>query len=43
MEEFKTELHAHTAETSNCGVATAKALVEGYIGAGYKTVVITDH
>lgn len=43
MEEFKTELHAHTAETSNCGVATAKELVEGYIGAGYKTVVITDH
>ncbi len=43
MNTFKTELHAHTAETSNCGKATAKELVEGYIGAGYKTVVITDH
>lgn len=33
MGEFKTELHAHTAETSNCGVATAKELVERAISA----------
>ena len=40
---FKTELHSHTAETSNCGHAAASELVEAYIKNGYKTVVITDH
>ncbi len=41
--KFKTELHAHTAETSNCGKASAEELVEAYIKNGYSTVVITDH
>ena len=40
---FKTELHAHTAETSNCGKVPAAELVETYIREGYSTVVITDH
>ena len=40
---FKTELHSHTSETSNCGKASAKELVKAYIENGYSTVVITDH
>ena len=40
---YKTELHAHTSETSNCGKTKAKDLVNAYIKAGYSTVVITDH
>lgn len=43
MNKYKTELHTHTAETSNCGHTKAKKLVELYINAGYSTVVITDH
>ncbi len=40
---YKTELHAHTSETSNCGEVSAAGLVEAYIKNGYSTVVITDH
>ena len=40
---FKTELHAHTKETSNCGEVPAAELIEAYINAGYSSVVITDH
>lgn len=40
---YKTELHAHTAETSNCAHAPASELIEAYIDKGYSTVVITDH
>ncbi len=40
---FKTELHAHTCQTSNCAKASAEELVEAYIREGYRTVVITDH
>lgn len=43
MNEYKTELHAHTAETSNCGKASASDLIEAYVKEGYTTVVITDH
>ncbi len=43
MTEYITELHTHTAETSNCGVASAKELIDSYIAKGYSTVVITDH
>lgn len=43
MSSFKTELHCHTSETSNCGQASAKELVEEYLRNGYSTVVITDH
>lgn len=40
---YKTELHAHTSETSNCGHASVAQLVEAYLKEGYSTVVITDH
>lgn len=41
--KYKTELHAHTSEVSQCsGVSTAK-LVETYIQKGYSTLVITNH
>lgn len=43
MNRYKTELHTHTAETSNCGHTKAKKIVETYIKNGYSTVVITDH
>lgn len=41
--EFKTELHAHTAEVSKCAEICAEELVELYTQAGYSSVVITDH
>jgi len=40
---YKTETHLHTAETSLCGVLTAKEVVELYHEAGYKTLFVTDH
>lgn len=43
MNNYKIELHAHTAETSRCGLVTAAELVEKYSKAGYSTVVLTDH
>ena len=41
--EFKTELHAHTAEVSPCAGFTAARVVEKYLEAGFSTLVITDH
>lgn len=43
MELFKTELHCHTSETSNCGKASAAELIDAYLRKEYNTVVITDH
>lgn len=43
MAKYKTELHTHTSETSNCGHTSAADLVEAYIKEGYSTVVISDH
>jgi len=43
MEQFRTELHLHTHETSACGVLTAAEQVEAYKKAGYTTIVVTDH
>lgn len=43
LKKYKTELHTHTAETSNCGHTKAKDLIEAYIAKGYSTVVISDH
>lgn len=40
---YKTELHSHTRETSNCGKASAAELIDLYVAEGYSTVVITDH
>lgn len=41
--QYKTELHAHTAEVSPCAKLKAREVVEAYIEAGYSTLVLTDH
>lgn len=41
--DFLTEMHFHTAETSNCGKMAAGDSVQQYIKLGYKTIVVTDH
>ncbi|MBQ5996207.1 MAG: PHP domain-containing protein [Clostridia bacterium] len=43
MQKFKTEMHCHTAETSNCGKADASELIDAYLRHEYDTVIITDH
>ena len=43
MEKFLTEMHCHTAETSNCGKADASELIDAYLRHEYHTIVITDH
>lgn len=40
---YKIELHMHTRYGSGCGQMEEKALVEGYLKAGYQAVVVTDH
>ena len=40
---MKIELHAHTAESSGCGKMPAEELIGRFKGAGYDTVVVTDH
>lgn len=41
--QFKTELHAHTAEVSPCAKLKAREVVDAYIEAGYSTLIISDH
>ena len=40
---FKTELHAHSAECSECGMFPADVVVENYIKEGYDTLVLSNH
>ena len=40
---FKTELHCHSAEVSDCGQVSARVLTERYVEHGYTTVVLTNH
>jgi len=40
---FKTELHLHTAEVSQCSHSPTELTVQRYIEAGYTTVVVTNH
>lgn len=40
---FKTELHLHNAEVSDCGRVFSPEIVETYVKAGYDTVVLTNH
>lgn len=40
---YKTELHLHTAEVSDCADAPTKEVADLYADAGYHTVVITNH
>ncbi|MBQ3126000.1 MAG: hypothetical protein IJC15_02925 [Clostridia bacterium] len=40
---YKTELHIHTAEVSDCASSPARESAEFYAAAGYSTVVVTNH
>ena len=40
---FKTELHCHTSEVSDCALASSRVLVNTYLEHGYTTVVLTNH
>lgn len=40
---YKTEMHVHTAEVSNCGTVECGTVVRRYIAAGYTTLVLTNH
>ena len=40
---FKTEMHLHSAEVSNCGTVDCGTIVRRYIAAGYTTIVLTNH
>jgi len=41
--KYKTELHLHTKEVSDCGSVSAFDSAELYVAAGYHTVLVTDH
>lgn len=41
--QYLWETHVHTSESSGCGRASAKEIVEAYYKAGYQGVIITDH
>lgn len=43
MMKYKTELHLHTDEVSNCGTVSAFDSAELYAAADYHTVLVTDH
>ncbi|MBO4972882.1 MAG: transposase [Clostridia bacterium] len=40
---FKTELHLHSAEVSDCARVFSKDIADTYAAHGYSTVVITNH
>ena len=40
---FKTELHLHSRDASPCANAPAKVIVDKYVDAGYRTIVVTNH
>ena len=40
---FKTDLHIHTSDVSQCAKINTEELVEIYIKKGYSTIVITNH
>lgn len=41
--KFKTELHCHTGDVSNCGKENAEYIVSRYIEAGYTSLVVANH
>ena len=41
--KYKTELHCHTGDVSNCGKETAEYIVSRYIEAGYTSLVVANH
>ncbi len=40
---YKTELHVHSAEVSNCGTVDCATIARRYIVADYTTLVLTNH
>ena len=40
---FKTELHCHSKAVSACSMTSAEQMRDIYVGAGYTTVVLTNH
>lgn len=40
---FKLETHLHSTYSSQCGILSAKEIVDGYLAAGYSAVIVTDH
>lgn len=42
-QEFRYDLHVHTAEVSDCAVSPAADMVDMYKREGYTGIVITDH
>lgn len=43
MNQYLTELHLHTKESSSCSEITAREMIDAYKKEGYSTIVITDH
>ena len=43
MKKYKTELHCHTGDVSNCAEETAEYIVSRYLEAGYTSLVVTNH
>ena len=41
--KFKTELHCHTGDVSNCGQENAEYIVSRYLEAGYTSLVVANH
>lgn len=41
--KFKTELHCHTGDVSNCGQESAEYIVSRYVEAGYTSLVVANH
>ncbi len=41
--EFKTELHCHSRDASECSHESAEGIAEKYAAAGYRTVCLTNH
>lgn len=40
---YKTEMHCHSAEVSNCATVDCGTIARRYIAAGYTTLVLTNH
>lgn len=43
MMQYKTELHCHSKDASECSHESAERIVEKYLAAGYATVCLTNH
>jgi len=41
--KFKTDLHVHSADVSNCASISAKEIVQNYLEKGYTSLVLTNH